>query len=169
MGGIGSTRWGGYSKKATVDDGLILSAAALFRQRIIRLGQFSAGTLQWSRDGGEPFASAGFEANCVDPEAAWLRLHYRVSGEPAEQRVRLTYAVPGFGGRRWYFICPLSDPPLRVAKLYLPPGQKYFGSRVAHGLTYRSCQESKQFSGLLRRLAREGGLDDELLREFMAE
>ncbi len=30
----------------------------------------------------------------------------------------------------------------RVAKLYLPAGGKYFGSREGYGLTYTSCQES---------------------------
>jgi hypothetical protein len=33
-------------------------------------------------------------------------------------------------------------PPRRVAKLYLPSGSKYFGSREAYALTYASCQES---------------------------
>jgi hypothetical protein len=54
-------------------------------------------------------------------------------------------------------ICPIvrrdGGPPRRVAKLYLPSGGKYFGSREAYGLTYTSCQESGKSRGLFRRLA----------------
>jgi hypothetical protein len=38
-------------------------------------------------------------------------------------------------------------PPRRVAKLYLPSGSKYFGSREAYALTYTSCQESRKSPG----------------------
>jgi hypothetical protein len=62
-----------------------------------------------------------------------------------------------------WFLCPLArqdgGPPRRVAKLYLPPGGKYFGSREAYRLTYTSCQESGKFDGLCRRLAVELGMD----------
>src|SRR3954469_12886501 len=55
-------------------------------------------------------------------------------------------SIPHYGGRRGWCICPLvrndGGRPRRVAKLYLPSGGKYFGSREGHGLTYTSCQES---------------------------
>jgi hypothetical protein len=63
-----------------------------------------------------------------------------------DYRVQLEATRPNFGGLRWWFICPLvrrdGGPPRRVAKLYLPSGGKYFGSREGNGLTYTSCQES---------------------------
>jgi hypothetical protein len=44
-------------------------------------------------------------------------------------------------------ICPIvrrdGGPPRRVAKLYLPSGGKYFGSREAYGLTYVVSGERK--------------------------
>ena len=47
-----------------------------------------------------------------------------------------------------------------MAKLYLPPGGRYFGSREAYELTYTSCQDSGIFDGLYRRLAAHmGGTD----------
>ena len=55
-------------------------------------------------------------------------------------------------------------PPRRVAKLYLPPGGRYFGSRQAYGLTYTSCQESGKFDGLYRRLAANMGTDAASIR-----
>ena len=43
-----------------------------------------------------------------------------------DYRVRLVTTEPTYGGRRWWFLCPLArqdgGPPRRVAKLYLPPG-----------------------------------------------
>ena len=69
--------------------------------------------------------------------------------------------TPNYGGRRWWFICPLSrddgGPPRRVAKLYLPPGEKYFGSREGYELTYESCQESENTAGSLRLSLRDLG------------
>ena len=46
-----------------------------------------------------------------------------------------------------------------MAKLYLPPGRSYFGSREAYELTYTSCQESGKYDGLYRRLAAHMGTD----------
>ena len=54
--------------------------------------------------------------------------------------VRLVSTRPNYGGRRWWFVCPLVG--RRVAKLYLPPGARLFGSGDAYGLTYAFCQAS---------------------------
>ena len=51
-----------------------------------------------------------------------------------------------------------------MAKLYLPSGGKYFGSREAYGLTYTSCQERGKNRGLFRRLAAEMGTDEATIR-----
>ena len=87
-----------------------------------------------------------------DTDNAWLRLHYRANGEAVDYKVQLVTTKPNYGGHRWWFICPIvrrdGGPPRRVAKLYLPSGSKYFGSREAYGLTYTSCQESGKSRGL---------------------
>jgi hypothetical protein len=80
---------------------------------------------------------------------------------------------PTYGGHRWWFVCPLvrrdGGSPRRVAKLYLPPGERYFGSRDGYGLTYTSCQESGQFRGLFRHLAAEMGTDAKAVRAALSE
>ena len=85
-----------------------------------------------------------------------------------DYKVRLETTRPNFGGLRWWFICPLvrrdGGPPRRVAKLYLPHGAKYFGSREGYGLTYTSCQESGKLRGLCRRLATEMGTEEATIR-----
>ena len=60
-------------------------------------------------------------------------------------------------------------PPRRVAKLYLPSGGKYFGSREGYGLTYTSCQESGKNGRLWRALGAEIGLDEKTVRRLMKD
>ena len=144
------------SERSTVEQCLFLSVSYLVRKRGIVAGSRTKGTLQWSYEGCEPHAKLAYEADLVDPDAAWIQLSYTVNAVPVDQRVRLTSTQPTYGGRRWWFF-PLvrqdGGPPRRVAKLYLPRGGRYFGSRQAYGLTYTSCQESGKYDGLFRRLA----------------
>ena len=53
-----------------------------------------------------------------------------------------------------------------MAKLYLPPGRKYFGSREGYGLTYRSCQESGKDRRFYGALAAEMGMDEKTMRRL---
>ena len=118
------------------------------------------------------YARLGYEVDAADPDHAWLRLDYRVNGTPVDYRVQLVTTRPTYGGQRWWFVCPLlrrdGGPPRRVAKLYLPPGERYFGSRAGYGLTYTSCQESGQFRGLFRHLAAEMGTDEKAVRAALS-
>jgi hypothetical protein len=90
---------------------------------------------------------------------------------PWDYRVRLATTQPTYGGRRWWFLCPLGrkdgGATQRAAKLYLPSGGRYFGSRQAYGLTYTSCQESGKFNGLFRLLAANMGTDEALIRRAL--
>ena len=77
-----------------------------------------------------------------------------VYGERMHYTVTLVSTVPHYGGRRWWFICPIKK--IRVAKVFLPLGATRFASRKAHDLTYRSVQESgwkKRSEKFRRRLA----------------
>jgi hypothetical protein len=69
--------------------------------------------------------------------------------------IRITTTKPPFGGRRYWFQCPLSNSGRvcgrRVGRLYLPPGSAFFGCRICHNLTYRSAQtHDKRRDALLR-------------------
>jgi hypothetical protein len=167
MGGWGSG-WQG-PRKTTVEESLVLTASALARRKVLIHGARTSGSWGWTYEGEDkPHATIGYEANLIDSEAAWLRLHYQCRGEPADYRVRLVTTRPTYGGLRWWFICPLErrdgGPPRRVAKLYLPPGSRYFGSREGHGLTYTSCRESGKFRGLFSGLAAAMGTDEAIVR-----
>jgi hypothetical protein len=167
MGGYGSG-WQA-AKKATVEGSLVLSMSALVRNRAVVDGGWSSGCWGWKYEGEEKsHATIGYEANLIDRANAWLRLHYRANGDSVDYRIRLEHTTPNYGGHRWWFICPIvrrdGGPPRRVAKLYLPSGGKYFGSREAYGLTYTSCQESGKYRRLFRDLALDTGLSEAAVR-----
>jgi hypothetical protein len=167
MGGHGSG-WQ-QPRKTRVEDCLALAMATLVRQQALVPGARTQGAWGWWRqDESLPFARIGYQADLQDPAAAWLRLDYRVNDEPVNYDIHLVTTRPTCGGQRWWFVCPLvrqdGGKPRPAAKLYLPPGGRYFGSRTGHGLTYTSCQESGQFRGLFRHLAAELGTDEKAVR-----
>ena len=118
----------------------------------------------WTYEGEDrPHALVSYEADLTEPDCPWLRLRYRVNGERADCMVRLVSTRPNYGGRRWWFLCPLVR--RRVAKLYLPPGGRLFGSREAYGLTYASCQASG--SPLIASIAADVGASVPRVRRAM--
>lgn len=122
-----------------VEDGVTISLALLLRS-CGRERAEGAGILSWSKDG-DPIASVGFNLDLNDPDNAHLTLTFTRSrsdgsNERVQQRIRLVFTTPNYGGRRWWMICPRSD--RRVAKLHLPPGEDTFASRQELRLSYRS-------------------------------
>jgi hypothetical protein len=142
MGGTGSGNWWRWQgRKSTVEESLSL-AMKDFRRRLY---SNAAGTFTWTWAGGGKSSIGYFVTwNCDAPTAT---LHYRWRDREDVRIPVLLEATPTqFGGRRWWFICPLIVRGIacnrRAGKLYLPPGAKYFGCRKCHDLTYRSCQEA---------------------------
>ncbi len=170
MGGFGSG-WQG-TKRYVVEDGLVLSISNLFRIRALVPGQRTSGSIRFAFESSwMESVSISYESNLQDPDAAWLRLFYTAEGEPIDFIIRLQTTRPNYGGRRYWFLCPLARqdgvPPRRVGKLYLPPGGRYFGSREGYRLTYASCQESGRFRGIIRRMASGMGTDETTVRRAL--
>ena len=142
MGGYGS----GWRRAKTdvVEDCLALSIADLVRQKVIVPGTLERGVWAWSRAGQQPHARVTYEADLRTDKHAAIELRYRIDDRNESSRVWLSYTVPQYGGRRWWFVCPLTGN--RVAKLYLPPGQSRFASRPAYGLAYSSSRKSRSKS-----------------------
>jgi hypothetical protein len=138
MGGYGSG-WQG-AKKNVVDHCVVLSIKALIRTRALVSGSYNRGSLTWRSAGGEVSAEFEYASELRQDGTGSLCIRYLGAGQPFCHWVPLRSTVPHFGGRRWWFVCPLKG--IRVAKLYLPPGATSFASRQAYDLTYRSCQES---------------------------
>lgn len=150
MGGIGSGNWFRSGKKRTVEESLAV-AISDFRRR---LENNASGTVVWKRPDGSK-SSIGYLIT-LQPTPA-LNLHYRWrNSEDIKIPVRLQSTPTPFGGKRWWFTCPLAVSGAacnrRIGKLYLPPGARYFGCRKCHDLTYRSCKEAHQMDRLFARL-----------------
>ena len=150
MGGIGSGCWYRFDKKQTVDESLSL-AVGDFQGRLF---PGLSGSFTWTRYGGWE-SSIGYYITGSNPRI--VTLHYcRNDFDHVEIPVHLQSTPAHFGGRRWWFTCPLEIDGVpcqrRVGKLHKPPTARYFGCRKCHNLTYRSSQEAHQRERLLGQL-----------------
>ena len=123
----------------------MLDLGKLIRERLVRRGSGNGGTLVWRTvGGGREVTSIGYEAH-LGAEHGRMRLHYTTTSRSSEDVRRSDYWIEldttpqPFGGRRWWFVGPLTG--RRVAKLYLPPGARTFASRQAYRLSYRSQRQ----------------------------
>jgi hypothetical protein len=120
------------AKRRSVDHGLELSIKELFDRKLIEQDAFRSGTLSWDSTTFQFQGAVRFQANLRNPETASIRLQYEMDGMQVDYSISLVSVRPPFGGRRWYFCCPVEH--TRVTKLFLPPGARRFASRQAHGL-----------------------------------
>lgn len=135
-----------WDKKTTVEE--CKSVSTTFLKQHDYFCGVRWGGMKWTR-GGEETGSISFMVSVQDWTGE-IRFQYtqtqRHSGEKEslDYPVRLTATSCRYGGKRWWFICPLikNGYPCnrRVLKLYLGSG-KYFGCRHCYNLTYESCQE----------------------------
>jgi hypothetical protein len=150
-------RWS-YSNRSTVEECKSISTKFLNQYHHFD-GGISSGGMNWSRRG-EKTGSIGFTVS-TEPGDEYIRFQYthtdNYSGEKSglDYRARLTWTPCYYGGRRWWFICPLiinaKVCSRRVGILYLGGG-KYFGCRHCFNLTYESCKESHTYDRLFRKL-----------------
>jgi hypothetical protein len=169
MGGYGSGnhcyRW---NKKAIVEDCLSLDANRWMREGILSDSSVRSGSWQWTYKDASQFV-VNYQVMISEMDDPAVRLSYSwvwpATGEKdsADYWVRLAATPQHFGGRRWWFSCPVTVNGVacnrRVAKLHLPPNGRTFGCRHCHELTYKSCQESRKYDSLHRFMAERFGED----------
>ena len=152
MGGWGSGRQGG---RPTKENSLVVDLGLMLRSGWIRDGASGSGLLRWLRND-EEYATTSHRYDMRDPNNASLTLIYRRRryGEDwtsREQRIRLSYTVPPYGGRRWWMLCPVNGD--RIGKLYLPSGGDIFAGRRAWRIAYQSqriTERDRVFEALFR-------------------
>lgn len=145
---MGRWRW---NKKTTVEECLKLDIPWLCQHGYLQ--GYKRGGIEWRR-GEEVADSIGLEVAtdmATASDAPVVRLFYTQrnretgEGESLDYSVRLSTTSCHFGGRRYWFVCPLVKGGQacgrRVGTLYLPPGGKYFGCRHCYELTYQSAQQ----------------------------
>jgi len=147
----GRGRWYRWDKKDTTEESLELSVKPFVdglnraAESVTRDGPICFGSVQWSTiRTGEVTNTIGYT---IERQHGQYLVHLRYTtkrwnGERIENdyRVRMTHTQPYYGGRRWWFLCPLQGCKRRVGKLYIAPGQLYFGCRHCYDLTYESTQ-----------------------------
>ena len=135
-------------KRQTVEASLQLSLSALHRGDLFK-EPWREEVVTWAGFGGKPAASLGIISCRSVSEQPRVRLSYIDIKGWAEERILAAYTVDltttpcYFGGRRRWFRCPRAGCGQRVAKLYKPPGAKYFLCRCCHGLTYEGRQQHR--------------------------
>ncbi len=149
MGGYGSGRRGW---RIVTEACRVIDINYLRRKNILLDGCNRLGSLRWTyASGSESSISVSVYTAKDEP---YIKLHYKFndSAQSFDYNIKLTTTEQHFGGRRWWFICPLTTNSRRcgqrVSKLYLPPGGLYFGCRHCYNLTYTSCNESHRFDML---------------------
>lgn len=155
MGGYGSG-WA-REKKTPVEACWVLPVGKLQRDKFLRQGLRSSGSLTWTNTAtGDKEASIGYEVDTLDADP-WLRLRYtwKRSEEVVDYRVRLNTMPLPWGGVRWGFLCPGRNCGRACRNLYLPNGGQYFACRLCYQLTYKSAQEAHKYDSVFRDLAAE--------------
>ncbi len=160
-------RWS-YSNRLTVEDCHRISTTFLKQHNYFDGGVVS-GRMSWSCIG-KKTGSIGFIISTVEGDE-YIRLSYTQTDRFTTEESHLDYTARlestpcNFGGRRWWFICPLIVSGhacnRRVGVLYLGGG-KYFGCRHCYDLTYQSSQDSHKFDSLYRGI----GVTPEQVKEF---
>lgn len=125
MGGTGS---GAYrsTNVANVEDVLALDVRVLRRLGALVIGECVITNLSWSRRG-----LSALEAR-LRADMRSLSGVIALRGSSISQHVDVDTRAAGFGGRRYYFVCPITSN--RCEVLYLVDGQ--FASRQGHRLSY---------------------------------
>ena len=141
-------RWYG-SGKQKADELKQVTVFFLNRHGYFKTGQKS-GTITWSRRD-EETGSISVRSSVNDSEQYIKFIYTQTSRDTGEKKdfdykIQLTTTPCYFGDKRYWFICPLYTNERycgrRVGVLYL--GDKYFGCRHCHNLTY----ESRNLSGI---------------------
>lgn len=149
MGGPGSgNRSWRRTRRDLVQDAIALDAGALVRTRRMVLGKAGTGRWEVCTSTGNRRMTIHYDGDLRDLENATFCLRFYTSGIECSQHVRLTVTEQHLGGRRVWFLCPITGQRARI--LYLPFDQGQFASREAHGLSYRSQGESPLFRSITR-------------------
>ena len=138
LGMIGGCKdMAGYrgNAKSCVEDNVGISTTYLKRNG--HLQDYCSNRIRWFNQQGLCNGAVNFVIRLTE----WDGM-IQLRGDYSVQEVLMIAQPCHYGGKRWWFICPLSkdgiDCRKKVKKLYLIRGE--FGCRHCHGLTYASAQ-----------------------------
>jgi len=157
MGGFGSGYRSG-DKKAKVEDCYNLSADNFARWKVMKWG-IRLGTVTWSR-GDRQTGACRYQTNIYETGNS-ITFFSELNGLLSNDvRVNLSHYKPGYGGRRYLFICPRCG--RRMRTLFITGG--VIGCRVCLDLTYYSCVRNSSQKSLYKFLSAGTGYSWEDVR-----
>jgi hypothetical protein len=105
---------------------LKLNINLLARRGLIVPGSASGHhAIRWVNNDAEVIASGWISADMRSDVEGLLNIHIA----EVEQAITLVTLPRHYGGRQWFFVCPLTN--RRASVLWLPPGARQFASRHA--------------------------------------
>ena len=130
----------------------------------MKLGWGQRGYFRWTR-GGQQISSCGFYTDVMDTSAS-ITFNYAYDGvwQP-DVKVNLSWYSPGFGGRRYFFECPLCGRRMRTLHFWFGK----IACRLCHDLTYESCNESNRYNSLFKSKAAGTNASWQEMRRVMSE
>lgn len=163
-------RWS-YSSRWTTNECKSISTKFLNEHHYFN-GDVRWGGMNWSRNG-EQTGSIGFVVSTGEGDQ-YIQFQYTQTDRYSQVKncldyqVKLVWTACHFGGRRWWFICPLAVNGRvcnrRVGVLYLGSG-KYFGCRHCYNLTYESSKESHKFDRLFIKMGVDPKIGKQLFKK----
>jgi len=81
--------------------------------------------IRWVDSNGQAIASGWVSADMKGETEGWLFIQI----DKFDQRITLSASPCHYGGRRWFFLCPVMN--RRASVLWLPRGAQHFASRHA--------------------------------------
>jgi hypothetical protein len=140
-----------WSNRATVERCYRISISKMNKDGVMKSGPGHTWSWKWLDFQGREKGSISYSVLTGLGGELCLQFSYAYTASGSTNTEYLKYQVElaavkcHFGGKRYWFICPLerNGHPCRrrAGKLYIPPGAKYFGCRHCYDLTYRSQKE----------------------------
>ena len=91
-------------QRVRLESGLKLNLNSLARQGIIKQGAVTGPVgIAWTNGSGQDIASGYITADLSDEHGGWLRIRLG----RLDQCIYLVARPRHFGGRQWFFMCPL--------------------------------------------------------------
>ena len=120
-------------QRVPLELGLQLNINQLIGDGLVQAGEVTQlSDFYWLDDEGDERASARIEADLTKPSADDARYGtMRIQANWINQTIRLIGCPRHFGGRQWYFVCPVQN--RCVSVLWSLPGRKFFAGRKSLG------------------------------------
>jgi hypothetical protein len=113
-------------QRACLQQGLKLDINLLARRGLIAPGSATGPqSIRWVNSSDQVIASGWISADMKGDTEGWLHIQI----DKFDQRITLSASPCHYGGRKWFFLCPVMN--RRASVLWLPRGAQHFASRHA--------------------------------------